>query len=436
MSCAILIAALAGTPTSTTFDVEAYGAKPDNSTLCTSAFRAAIAAAGAAVAHDPTSRATVVANGQGTYITGAFNLTSRLTLAIAAGTTVRGVESQNVNVAQFPILPSLPSYGRTRDDHVASKSRFNALVMVVGDDVAISGAGTLDGGGEWWWAKRASSPTALAAGRPHLLEIYNSSRVEVAGIKLKDSAFWTMHPIYSHDVHIHDITISAPADSPNTDGIDPDSSSNVLIERCTISCGDDHIAIKSGIDAAGLAFAMPSRNITVRGNTHLAGRGISIGSEVSGGVEDVLIEDVVVVGPSEHGLHIKTAASRGGYVRSVVYRNISLGNIVGDKLISLTTSYGVSGAEERERAHTPAPALTDIRNVRYEAVARLGGGAVLRDKGAGEWSCFSGGSKCKNITLLSVHLDPAKGWTCTNVDAESSYAEDVSPTGLTDCFRK
>ena len=73
----------------------------------------------------------------------------------------------------------------------------------------------------------------------------------------------------------------------------------------------------------------------VRGNTHLAGRGISIGSEVSGGVEDVLIEDVVVIGPSEHGLHIKTSASRGGYVRNIVYRNISLGNIVDDKVSGL-----------------------------------------------------------------------------------------------------
>ena len=136
--------------------------------------------------------------------------------------------------------------------------------MVVGDDVHISGEGTLHGGGAWWWKKRASSSTALAAGRPHLLEIYNSSRVEVAGITLQDSAFWTLHPVYSHDVYIHDVNISAPADSDNTDGIDPDSSSNVLIERCVISCGDDHIAIKSGIDAAGRSFNMPSRNITVK----------------------------------------------------------------------------------------------------------------------------------------------------------------------------
>ena len=72
----------------------------------------------------------------------------------------------------------------------------------------------------------------------------------------------------------------------------------MLIERCTISCGDDHIAIKSGLDGPGFAVNKPSRNITVRGNLHLAGRGISIGSEVSGGIEMVRIEDVQHVGPS------------------------------------------------------------------------------------------------------------------------------------------
>ena len=83
------------------------------------------------------------------------------------------------------------------------------------------------------------------------------------------------------------------------------------------------------------SLSLPFLFRQVRGNTHLAGRGISIGSEVSGGVEDVLIEDVVVIGPSEHGLHIKTSASRGGYVRNIVYRNISLGNIVDDKVSGL-----------------------------------------------------------------------------------------------------
>ena len=117
--------AAAFTGTATTFNVDTFGAKPDNATLCTNAFRAAVAAAGAAVASDPSARATVVADGSGIYITGAFNLTSRVSLSIAAGTTVRGVASQDVE--QFPILPFLPSYGQTRDDHVASKNRFNAL---------------------------------------------------------------------------------------------------------------------------------------------------------------------------------------------------------------------------------------------------------------------------------------------------------------------
>ena len=172
-----------------------------------------------------------------------------------------------------------------------------------------------------------------------------------------------------------------------------DSSENVLIERCTISCGDDHIAIKSGLDSFGLAVAKPSRNITVRGNTHLAGRGISIGSEVSGGIEHVRIKDISHLGPSEHGLHIKTSPTRGAYVRDVAYDNITIGNVVDDFVISLTTSYGGS------HGSPPASALTEITGVSYSNIRR--GGSTIHDTGAGEWECFPK-RPCTNFSMLEV----------------------------------
>ena len=112
----------------------------------------------------------------------------------------------------------------------------------------------------------------------------------------------------------------------------------MLIEHCTIDCGDDHIAIKSGLDSFGLAVAKPSRNITVRNNRHLAGRGISIGSEVSGGIEHIRILNIDHLGPSEHGLHIKTSPTRGAFIRDVVYHNITIGDVQHDYAISLTSS--------------------------------------------------------------------------------------------------
>ena len=422
------------------FDVSFYGAKGDNMTINTAAFRKAAAAAAVAAASGGT--ATVVvrhgSSGLATFLTGAFNLSSGVTLDISANVTVRGAADPE----QFPVIPPLPSYGKTRDTNVnGGTNRYQSLVLVVpgARNVRILGGGTLHGGGAWWWAARAAKK--LSAGRPHLIEILNASDVEVADVRLVDSPFWTLHPVYSRRIHIHDLTISAPADSPNTDGIDPDSSADVLIERCTISGGDDHIAIKSGIDSFGRAVGIPSTNITIRGNVHLAGRGISIGSEVSGGVERVLIEDVQHLGPSEHGLHIKTSATRGGYIRSVTYRNITVGNILADNVISVTTSYGSSidgtPVNTGPVGKSAIAQLTDIRNIHYANISR-GDGKNVHDTGAGSWQCF-GMAPCRNVTLRDVHLDPTSGgWRCSHVhnpDAGSSKpVNDVSPPGLSRCF--
>lgn len=158
----------------------------------------------------------------------------------------------------------------------------------------------------------------------------------------------------------------------------------------------------------------------MRDNIHYAGRGISIGSEVSGGVEDVFVSNVHHIGPSEHGLHIKTAASRGGYVRNVTYEKVVLGNITGDSIISLTTSYGGGGG-------TASP-LTQISNVSYSNISVHSPSA----KGAGSWKCFKD-MPCQNFALNDVQLSPIQGWTCEHL--VDSKAENVSPSGLTDCFR-
>eukprot|EP00729_Bicosta_minor_P001755 gene1755-6655_t len=300
-------------------DVEAYGAQPDNKTVNTQAFRAAFADAASAIGNGSAAAATVRAAGPGVYVTGCFNLTSWITFEVATAATVFGVQDDSTE--QYTVIAPLPSYGTSRDNGAAT--RHQALIMTVpgAHHVAITGGGTIDGGGSFWWHKkkvederrRHSDRTNNAAsssisnssgstyiGRPRLIEPYNASDVEISHLTVMNPGFWTIHPVYCTDVYIHDVVISSPANSPNTDGIDPDSSQNVLIERCTISCGDDHIAIKSGLDAAGRAVGIPSKNITVRNNVHYSGRGISVGSEVSGGIEDVLIESVLHLGPSEH----------------------------------------------------------------------------------------------------------------------------------------
>lgn len=195
------------------------------------------------------------------------------------------------------------------------------------------------------------------------------------------------------------------------------------------------IAIKSGMDGPGRAVGLPSRNITVRGNVHRHGHGISIGSEVSGGVEDVLIEDVQHLGPAKHGLNIKTAAQRGGYIRNVTYRRIEIGQVdVGSPLITLTTSYvEVTAANAPPSAETPADEpLTVISGLRYESIRRAEGYAdATSAQRAGSWQCF-GDAPCKGVSLADVALDGVAGWSCSHV--VGGVARNVTPGGLTECF--
>lgn len=222
------------------------------------------------------------------------------------------------------------------------------------------------------------------------------------------------------------MNITAPPTSPNTDGIDPDSSQNVLIERCSISCGDDHIAIKSGLDQYGRSVGIPSRNVTIKGNRHYAGRGISIGSEVSGGVEDIFVSDVAHIGPSEHGLHVKTSKARGGFVRNVWFTNVSIGDVTSDSLLGILTSYGGSGSS--------TPHLTDIRGIHFRDISRPAG-APKGKHGPGTFNCFSE-APCQNMTFTDVFLEPVEGsWSCTYVSGDVISVKGVSPNGLSKCIQ-
>jgi polygalacturonase len=158
----------------------------------------------------------------------------------------------------------------------------------------------------------------------------------IKDIMMVDSPYWTLHPIYCSRVLIRDVTITSSALSPlsqdavgegggswgpNTDGIDPDSCSDVVIENYVYCGGDDAIAIKSGWNYAGIEFGMPSRNIFVRNASSGCRGGFTIGSEMSGGVENVTFRDCTSTG--ESGIRISSELGRGGYVRDVSFENMA-----------------------------------------------------------------------------------------------------------------
>jgi hypothetical protein len=166
--------------------------------------------------------------------------------------------------------------------------------------------------------------------RPRLIQIYNSSNVDLQGLRLERSGFWTVHICYSRKVTVDGVTIrnNIGGKGPSTDGIDVDSSSDVLVEHCDIECNDDAICLKAGRDSDGLRVNRPTEHVTIRDNTVRAGAaGVTFGSETSGGIHDVEARRIHVLGSVSNGILFKSASTRGGTVENIVIHDMDIQDI-------------------------------------------------------------------------------------------------------------
>ncbi|ABW01078.1 glycoside hydrolase family 28 protein [Caldivirga maquilingensis] len=169
--------------------------------------------------------------------------------------------------------------------------------------------------------------------RPQLLQLYNAENVTIEGVTFKDSPMWTIHILYSRHVTLINTSSIAPDYSPNTDGVVVDSSSDVEVRGCMIDVGDDCLVIKSGRDEEGRRIGIPSENIHASGCLMKRGHGgFVIGSEMSGGVRNVSIQDSVFDG-TERGVRIKTTRGRGGLIENVYVNNIYMRNIIHEAVV-------------------------------------------------------------------------------------------------------
>ncbi|XVF35162.1 hypothetical protein REPUB_Repub18cG0121200 [Reevesia pubescens] len=300
-----------------TFNLTDFGGVGDGVTVNTAAFGRAVLAIsklgkkGGAQLNVP----------PGKWLTAPFNLTSHITLFLAEDAEILGIQDEK----QWPLMPPLPSYGYGREHR---GPRYGSLIHGQNlKDVVITGHnGTINGQGQSWWKKYRQK--LLNHTRGPLVQIMWSSDIVISNITLRDSPFWTFHPYDCKNVTVKNVTILAPVfEAPNTDGIDPDSCEDMVIEDCYISVGDDAIAIKSGWDQYGIAYGRPSKNILIRNLIvrSMVSAGVSIGSEMSGGVSNVTVENLLVWS-SRRAVRIKTAAGRGGYVRHITYRNLTFDN--------------------------------------------------------------------------------------------------------------
>ena len=192
-------------------------------------------------------------------------------------------------------------------------------------NVAITGFGTIDGGGQAWWERSRDQGSGLSHPRPTLIGLHGCERVTIRDITVRNSPSWTIHPLLCANVTITNVQIVNPADSPNTDGINPESCRNVRISDCHIDVGDDCIAIKSGTERASEPTAC--ENITITNCTMVRGHGgVVLGSEMSGGIRNVVISNCIFSG-TDRGIRIKTRRGRGGIVEDVRVTNVVMDGV-------------------------------------------------------------------------------------------------------------
>ncbi len=294
-------------------DPHTYGARGDGVTKDTTALQSAI---DACAQHGGTVRLAA-----GTYLTAPIELKSNIRLELAKGATLLGSSDRRDYPRHVEFrLPDLEPL----------------ISAINAGNVTIAGEGTIDGAGQSWWddARAIRDHGILGAGhpRPKLILFDHCKHVTIEGITVQNSPMWHIVPYYSDDVTIRNVRILAPAHSPNTDAIDPFSSSHVVIERVTADVGDDNVAIKSGaIDSPGPDA--PSRDIVITDCTFLHGHGLSIGSEIAGGAQDIRAERIHFDG-TDNGIRVKANRDRGNDVSGIVFRDIEMKDVKNALIIS------------------------------------------------------------------------------------------------------
>lgn len=289
-----------------TLDVRDFGAAGDGVQDDTAFLQAAITCC------PPKGRVLVP---EGIYVTGPLFLKSEITLELAKG----AVLSYITDSSRFPILPGLTdSYDEDSEYNLGSwegnpLNMFAALITGVGvHDVVITGEGTIEGNGaeDNWWEGHGRKPRR-GAFRPRTIFLNHCENITVQGIRIQNSPSWTLHPYFSNRTRWIDLTVVNPKDSPNTDGMDPESVDGLEVVGVSFSLGDDCIAVKSGKMYMGRKHKLPSQNIEIRQCHMCYGHGgVTLGSEIGAGVRHLHCHHCIFEG-TERGLRIKTRRGRG-----------------------------------------------------------------------------------------------------------------------------
>lgn len=326
------------------YNIADYGAVRDSGALATRAIEAAIAAASEA------GGGTVVVPA-GTFLTGAIFMRSNIELRLSPG----AVLSFSTDPNDYPAVESRWE-GVKREVHAS---------CIYGEDlenVSVTGNGCLNGSGEPWWDKHRNRPEELKFPRPKLISFDRCRRVSIKDVTLVNSPSWTVNPICCRDVTIDNVSILNPADSPNTDGINPESCANVRISNCNIDVGDDCIAIKAGTEDT--KERIPCENITIVNCTMVHGHGgVVLGSEMSGNIRNVTIANCVFK-QTDRGIRLKSRRGRGGVVEDIRISNIVMEDVICPFIMNLYYFCGPRGKDKYVWDKNPYPVTEETPNFR------------------------------------------------------------------------
>lgn len=325
---------------------------------------------------------------QGIWLTGPIDMKSGVNLVIERDAVLK---FSTIHEHYLPVV-------RTRWEGIDCYNLHPLIYAYKQHDIAISGEGTIDGQGSietWWhwcgnstkygWKEGMLSQRADGHGRvklteceqsgvdieqrrmgiadalrPQLINIFDCERVMIENVTLRNSPFWVIHPVFVENLVVRGVSIISHG--PNSDGCDPESCKNVLIENCIFDTGDDCIAIKSGRNNDGRIWNRPSENIYVRNCKMKDGHGgIVVGSEITGGYRNLWVENCEMDSPElERVVRIKTNPCRGGIIENIYVRNIKVGQCR-EAVLKINLDY-----EPREACQRDFPPI--VRNVIVENV--------------------------------------------------------------------
>jgi polygalacturonase len=354
---------------------EDYGARRDGQTLDTAALQQALDACA--------KKGTALLSG-GTYLSGPLRLHSGETLRIDKGAVLKASDD--------PALYEVEG----------KPNKAQAFILADGvHDLALTGGGTIDGSGARWWARyraeKAADPKAKGSPRPRLVVLRDVHGARIEGLTLTNAPMFNLVTDGSETITVDGVSILNPADSPNTDGIDPINSRHIAIRNVLIDTGDDHIAIKA--DKRAKDGAPATSDITITDSLFRHGHGVSIGSDTQGGVKGVTVERIAIDG-ADNGLRIKTRRGRGGEVSDVTYRDVKLTHVL--HAIRITSYYQEDA--DADQGQPLGPETPDLHDIRFENITGDGNPSLGEVRGLPE-------RPVRGVTFTNVTLGGQTGLT-------------------------